>query len=138
MKRSSIKPKTAAVKRAQAQRRKRLGKTKVARSAVSKGPARDPAHLAKVRAWGCLVCVSQRGSYGMPVEAHHVRCIGPRTLGKRVSDYLSVPLCPYHHVKLHAGDEQQYWESKQINPCDFIRSFSEEGRAALAALEESK
>ncbi len=114
---------------------KRLGK-----SAVSKGPARDPEHLARVRAEGCLVCKG----IGMLTwarkeasEAHHVRCIGPRTMGVRVSDYLTVPLCKHHHTRLHEGSEAKFWREYLYHPLDpaaWISNFSPEGKAAIAAL----
>ncbi len=112
-------------------------------SAVSKGPARDEKHLAKVRAFGCVVlAVSVRAqNCGGYVEAHHVRCLGPRTMGKRKSDYLTIPLCFAHHqgYRLDSahGDwgEAKFWEWHKINPAAWIASFSPEGRAALEALQ---
>ena len=52
------------------------GKAAGTRSKVRKGPARDPKHLFKVRLSPCLACI---GWGDIPNEAHHVRCIGPRT-----------------------------------------------------------
>lgn len=100
----------------------------VGRSAVRKGPARDAGHLAEVRRFGCWLC------HKMPAEAHHVRCIAPRSMGKRVSDYLTVPLCKFHHSAIHEGCEQVMWALVDLDPRDFIRSFSKEGAAEIAKL----
>lgn len=94
------------------------------RSAVKKGPARDKAHLARVREWGCLVCMA-RG----PNEAHHTR-----TMGRRVSDYLTVPLCRAHHTKLHTMNEGDFWIVCNIRPREWIARFSPEGAAEIAKL----
>ena len=101
------------------------------RMRVAKGPARDGAHLRRVAGCTCLVC----GDF--PVQVHHVRCIGPRALGKRVSDHLTTPLCPWHHqldsiASAHGQiGEAAFWELYGIDPRDFIRSFSPEGARAL-------
>ncbi len=112
---------------------KRLGK-----SAVSKGPARDKAHLARVRQWACIVCVNEslRGMMvgSGPIQAHHVRCIAPRSMGVRVSDYLTVPLCGEHHSVLHSLNEYRFWYNRHIDPRDFIRGFSPEGAAEIKRL----
>lgn len=102
------------------------------RSAVRKGPARDNAHLEKVREWGCIVCMAHG-----PSEAHHVR-IGLRTMGKRVSDYLTVPLCRAHHTKLHTMNEGDFWIVCNIRPRDWISRFSLKGAAEIAAIEANR
>ena len=94
-----------------------------------KGPARDAKHLAKVREWGCIVCMA-RG----PSEAHHVR-LGLRTMGKRKSDYLTVPLCSVHHSKLHTMNEGDFWIVCNVWPRDWIARFSKEGAAEIAAID---
>lgn len=67
-------------------------------------PARDDDHLKRVRAMGCVICGRT------PCEAHHCR-VGPRTMGKRVSDYQVLPLCASHHGELHrGGKEEGFWE----------------------------
>lgn len=104
---------------------KQLGRMKVA-----KGPARSPSHLARVRQEPCLV-PWMTFSGCQPVEAHHVRCIGPRTMGKRVSDFIVVPICRAHHQILHSMNEESFWRFVGIDPRDFIRSFSTEGARAL-------
>jgi hypothetical protein len=49
---------------------------------------RNKAHLAFVAAQPCLVC--QR----TPCDPHHLKFAQPRTLGRKVSDEYTVPLCP--------------------------------------------
>lgn len=108
------------------------------RSAVSKGPARDPEHLARVREHPCLIQhyePSLATCYGA-VQAHHCRHIRQRTMGKRVSDYFTVPLCVRHHILLHEGDEDAFWDGFFINPRFFIRTFSKEGAAELERIEQ--
>lgn len=65
-------------------------------------PARDKGHLAFVRERGCVIC-------GRPAQAHHLR-VGLRTMGRRVSDYLTLPLCEEHHTELHSGREEDFWD----------------------------
>lgn len=81
---------------------------------------KSEAYLKRVRSLPCVVC-----RFGPPVQAHHVRCILPRQLGKRVGDEWTVPLCPKCHFDLHAfGDEQTWWDLAGINPKDWCeRSF---------------
>jgi hypothetical protein len=106
------------------------------RSRVSKGPVRDPKHLARVRQEPCLC--PWKGTGDINIQAHHVRCIGRRTLGKRVSDYLAVPLCSTHHRQLHKGKEEAFWAAIGVDPAAWIAAFSEEGRAAIAGLREGR
>ena len=96
---------------------------------VRKGPARSPAHLARVRQEPCLV-PWMTFSGCQPVEAHHVRYLRPM-LGKRVSDFLVAPLCRTHHAMLHAMGEANFWRFVGVDPREWIRSFSTEGARAL-------
>jgi len=105
---------------------------------VSKGPERDKAHLAKVREELCIVPWQAWGEGSSCIEAHHVRCIAPRSIGKRVSDYLTVPLCREHHARLHGMKEETFWLLVGKDPREWIRRFSDEGRAALAEIEGSR
>lgn len=75
-------------------------------------PVRDPKHLAFVRTLPCLIC----GAYG--VDAHHIRAFQPRTMGKRVGDDSTVPLCRACHDELHRGKEEAFWAQRmpQIDP----------------------
>jgi hypothetical protein len=72
---------------------------------------RSKAHLAFVRAQPCLVCKQA------PSDAHHVKFAQPRTLGRKVSDEFTVPLCRPHHQQLHHhGNEKAWWADLQISP----------------------
>ena len=70
---------------------------------------RNKAHLLFVAAQPCLVC--QRS----PCDAHHLKFAQPRTLGRKVSDEFTVPLCRHHHQDLHRhGNEIAWWANHQI------------------------
>jgi hypothetical protein len=52
-----------------------------------------------------------------PADAHHLRFVQPRALGRKVSDEFTVPLCRIHHRELHLrSDEPAWWEQYAINP----------------------
>ncbi len=71
---------------------------------------RNKAHLAFVAAQPCLVC--QRS----PCDAHHLKFAQPRSLGRKVSDEFTVPLCREHHQDLHRhGNERAWWANLQID-----------------------
>ncbi|MET4371939.1 hypothetical protein ABIA99_004644 [Bradyrhizobium sp. LB12.1] len=72
---------------------------------------RSKAHLAFIRAQPCLVCKQA------PSDAHHLKFAQPRTLGRKVSDEFTVPLCRSHHQALHRhGNEKAWWVDIQILP----------------------
>jgi hypothetical protein len=72
---------------------------------------RNKAHLAFVASQPCLVC--QRS----PCDAHHLKFAQPRSLGRKVSDEFTVPLCRDHHRELHRhGNELAWWTNLQISP----------------------
>lgn len=72
---------------------------------------RSKAHLAFVRSQACLVCKKS------PADAHHLKFAQARTLGRKVSDEFTVPLCRSHHRDLHRhGDERAWWSNMQISP----------------------
>ncbi|MCA1393367.1 ERF family protein [Bradyrhizobium sp. IC3123] len=72
---------------------------------------RSKDHLAFIRSQGCLVCQKT------PADAHHLKFAQPRTLGRKVSDEFTVPLCRWHHQSLHRhGDERAWWTNLQISP----------------------
>jgi hypothetical protein len=72
---------------------------------------RDRAHLEFVGSQPCLLCGRQ------PCDAHHLRFMQPRALGRRVSDEFAVPLCRTHHRALHrSGDEAAWWKSTDLDP----------------------
>nr|WP_249810654.1 MULTISPECIES: ERF family protein [unclassified Bradyrhizobium] len=72
---------------------------------------RSKAHLLFIRAQPCLVCKQT------PSDAHHVKFAQPRTLGRKVSDEFTVPLCRKHHRQLHRhGNEKAWWSDMQVSP----------------------
>jgi hypothetical protein len=79
---------------------------------------RNKAHLAFVAAQPCLVC--QRS----PCDAHHLKFAQPRSLGRKVSDEFTVPLCRDHHQQLHRhGNEMAWWANMQIAPIEAARKL---------------
>jgi hypothetical protein len=71
---------------------------------------RSKAHLGFVAAQPCLIC---RRS---PCDAHHLKFAQPRSLGLKVSDEFTVPLCRDHHHELHRhGNERAWWANLQID-----------------------
>jgi hypothetical protein len=71
---------------------------------------RDPAHLRFINTQPCLICGRT------PVHAHHLRFAQPRSMGNKVSDEWSVPLCFTHHRALHTvGNEEAWWAEKGID-----------------------
>jgi hypothetical protein len=72
---------------------------------------RSKRHLAFVAAQPCLICQRR------PCEAHHLKFAQPRSLGRKVSDEFTVPLCRQHHEELHRrGNEAAWWANVQIAP----------------------
>ncbi len=72
---------------------------------------RDPEHLRFINTQPCLVCGRA------PVHAHHLRFAQLRSMGNKVSDEWSVPLCFTHHRALHTvGNEEAWWAEKAIDP----------------------
>jgi hypothetical protein len=81
-------------------------------------PRRNKANLAFVGAQPCLVC--QRA----PSDAHHLKFAQPRSLGRKVSDEFTVPLCRDHHRELHRhGNELAWWASMQLAPIQIAREL---------------
>ncbi len=79
---------------------------------------RNKAHLAFVAAQPCLVC--QR----LPCDAHHLKFAQSRSLGRKVSDEFTVPLCREHHHELHRhGNEMAWWANLQIAPLETAREL---------------
>ena len=72
---------------------------------------RSKIHLAFVASQPCLVC------QGGACDAHHLKMAQPRSLGRKVSDEFTVPLCRKHHQELHRhGNERAWWQNHQIDP----------------------
>ena len=61
----------------------------------------------------CLQTINEDRCQGF-VQAHHLLrpYEGYRGMGMRASDNNSVPLCQYHHARLHDGfgDEDKFWD----------------------------
>ncbi|MET4040527.1 hypothetical protein ABIC03_002218 [Bradyrhizobium sp. RT6a] len=81
-------------------------------------PVRSKAHRLFVRGQPCLVCQQT------PSDAHHIKFAQPRTLGRKVSDEFTVPLCRSHHVALHRhGNERTWWADVQISPLPIAKDL---------------
>ena len=79
---------------------------------------RDKPHLQFVAKQPCLVCGRQ------PCDAHHLRFAQSRSLGLKVSDEFTVPLCRAHHRELHqSAKEVEWWAMKSIEPIGIARQF---------------
>jgi hypothetical protein len=72
---------------------------------------RDREHVKSVAKQPCLVCGRR------PADAHHLRFAQSPTLGQKVSDGFTVPLCRGHHREVHRyGDETSAANSIQQAP----------------------
>jgi hypothetical protein len=72
---------------------------------------RDKDHRKFVLRQPCLVCGR------VPSDSHHLTFTQPRTLGRRVSDEFTVPVCRVHHRELHrSGNEAAWWRRLNIDP----------------------
>ena len=79
---------------------------------------RNKHHLAFVASHPCLIC--QRS----PCDAHHVKFAQPRTLGRKVSDEFTVPICRDHHIELHRhGNEAAWWANLKIAPLETAKEL---------------
>ena len=85
---------------------------------------RDREHLKFVASQPCLVCGR------VPSDAHHVKFAEQRTMGRKVSDRFTVPLCRLHHRELHRrGNERAWWDSREIDPLRFAATLWGKTRA---------
>jgi ERF superfamily len=92
---------------------------------------RDRAHLEFVASQPCLVCGRQ------PCDAHHLRFMQPRALGRRVSDEFAVPLCRTHHRALHRhGDEAAWWKSAGLDAGAIAHGLWQHTRLDGAPIQE--
>ena len=79
---------------------------------------RDRGHVKFVATHECLICGRR------PSDAHHLRFMQSRALGRKVSDEFTVPLCRGHHREVHhCGDEITWWKNIGIEPTDVARAL---------------
>jgi len=79
---------------------------------------RDRDHIRHVIKQPCLVCGRR------PCDPHHLRFAQSRTLGRKVSDEFTVPLCRGHHRELHRhGDEAGWWQKLGLDPNKAARAL---------------
>ena len=72
---------------------------------------RDEAHRKFVATQPCLLCGRN------PCQAHHLRFAQPRSMGSKVSDEFTVPVCALHHRAIHDdGPEEKWWQEHGIDP----------------------
>ena len=72
---------------------------------------RDRDHVRLVAKQPCLICGRR------PADAHHLRFAQSRTLGRKVSDEFTVPLCRGHHREIHrSGNEAAWWKKVGVDP----------------------
>jgi hypothetical protein len=92
---------------------------------------RDRAHLEFVASQACLICGRQ------PSDAHHLRFMQPRALGRRVSDEFAVPLCRTHHRAVHRhGDEAAWWQAANIDAVTMAYRLWQHTRLDGAPIQE--
>lgn len=81
---------------------------------------KEKRYLDKVASIGCVVC-NNNFDFDTPAEIHH---IGNGTMGKKASNYDTIPLCHVHHrtggygVAVHAGRKE--WEKKHGTEQDLL------------------
>src|SRR5262245_29808784 len=79
---------------------------------------RNRDHLRFVMQQPCLLCGRKLS------DAHHIRFVQPRALGRKPSDEFAVPLCRSHHRVVHrAGDEKAWWKQAGIDPIKVARKL---------------
>jgi hypothetical protein len=91
---------------------------------------RNRDHLRFVTQQPCLLCGRK------PADAHHIRFVQPRALGRKASDEFAVPLCRSHHRAVHrVGDEQAWWKQAGIDPLKVARKLWKQTRIAEGRIE---
>src|SRR5262245_25021401 len=79
---------------------------------------RNRDHVRFVMQQPCLLCGRK------PSDAHHIRFMQPRALGRKASDEFAVPLCRWHHRAVHrAGDEKAWWKQAGMDPIKVARKL---------------
>ena len=93
---------------------------------------RSKAHLVFVGAQPCLICKRS------PCDAHHLKFVQPRSLGRKVSDEFTVPLCRPHHQDLHRhGNEAGWWANLNVAPLPFAKQLWQTSPVQGAPTERS-
>jgi hypothetical protein len=88
---------------------------------------RNKGHLRYVTLQPCLLCARK------PSDAHHLRFVQPRALGRKASDEFAVPLCRIHHRAAHrASDERAWWKAAGIDPLKIARKLWRDTRANMS------
>jgi hypothetical protein len=101
--------------------RKRIDKSVLTFAAPRRYRNRE--HLRFVTQQACLICGRK------PSDAHHLRHIQPRALGRKASDEFAVPLCRVHHRAAHrATDERAWWKAARIDPIKTARRLWKQTR----------
>jgi ERF superfamily len=91
---------------------------------------RNRDHLRFVMRQPCLLCGRK------PSDAHHIRFVQPRALGRKASDEFAVPLCRSHHRAVHrAGDEKAWWKQAGIDPVKVARKLWKQTRVDEGRME---
>jgi hypothetical protein len=91
---------------------------------------RNKEHLRYITSQPCLFCARK------PSDAHHLRFMQPRALGRKVSDEFAVPLCRTHHRAAHrAANEQAWWKAIGIDPVKVAHKLWKESRVGKDARE---
>ena len=89
---------------------------------------RDRDHVRLVAKQPCLICGRR------PADAHHLRFAQSRTLGRKVSDEFTVPLCRGHHREIHrCGNEAAWWKKLGVDPTLPARALWLESHPLLTA-----
>jgi hypothetical protein len=94
---------------------------------------RNRDHLRFVMQQPCLLCGRK------PSDAHHIRFVQPRALGRKASDEFAVPLCRSHHRAVHrAGDEKAWWKQVGIDPIKVARKLWKHTRIDEGRMEPER
>jgi hypothetical protein len=88
---------------------------------------RSKTHLAFVAFQPCLICKTA------PCDAHHLKIARPRSLGRKVSDECTVPLCRKHYQELHPRGHEANWRANmQVAPLPIAKELWESSPVAVA------
>lgn len=94
---------------------------------------RDRDHVKSVATQPCLICGRR------PSDAHHLRFMQSRALGRKVSDEFTVPLCRGHHREVHrCSDEATWWRNAGVDPSVTARALWLKTHPLLRAQTGSK